>query len=221
MNQTQNDTVRQRFEHEAQSFDAIYRLEHSLFSRWFNRTFRKAIFDRYNITFAQAGDVTNKAILDVGCGSGIYSVDFARRGARRVVGVDFSGNMLRLAQLEAARYNVADRCEFIQEDFMKLSTKDRFDISIAIGVFDYLPNPVPFLKKLISLTNETVIISFPGHSVIRKPLRELRYRFSGRGNVFFYHNGDVKRISTEAGLRDSEIIGINSSGTGFILVGKC
>ena len=89
MNPSHDETVRRRFERDAQSFDAIYRVERSWFARRFNRIFRKAIFERYEITFAEAGDVTDMTVLDVGCGSGVYSADFARRGARRVVGVDF------------------------------------------------------------------------------------------------------------------------------------
>jgi ubiquinone/menaquinone biosynthesis C-methylase UbiE len=81
VNDPYQDKVRQRFERDAQSFDAIYRLELSPFWRWINTTFRKAVFERYTITFEQAGDVTGKKILDVGCGSGIYSVDFSRRAS--------------------------------------------------------------------------------------------------------------------------------------------
>ena len=95
---SRTETFRRRFEREAESFDAIYRLERSRLSRWFNRVVRKAIFERYEITFAEAGDVAGKAVLDVGCGSGVYAADFARRGARRVVGVDLSAGMLALAE---------------------------------------------------------------------------------------------------------------------------
>src|ERR671938_1663836 len=111
MSKSYRGTVRRRFERDAQSFDAIYRLERSPFWRWVNTTLRKAVFERYTITFEQAGDVKGKDILDVGCGSGVYSVDFARRCARRVVGVDVSNNMLELASQEAERHQVADRCK--------------------------------------------------------------------------------------------------------------
>ena len=221
MNRSYRDTVRRRFERDAQSFDAIYRLERSPFWRWVNTTFRKAVFERYTITFEQAGDVTGKKILDVGCGSGVYSVDFARRGARRVVGIDLSTNMLELARQEAEQHRVADRCEFIQADFLELDLEDRFDISIAMGVFDYVPDQATFLRKMVALTTGKVIVAFPSHSLLREPARRLRYRLAGKGDIYLYGRDDVERIAREAGLRDKEIIRIPSSGGVFVLVGKC
>ncbi len=221
MNGPYREKVRRRFERDAQSFDAIYRLERSPFWRWVNTTLRKAVFERYIITFERAGDVTGKEILDVGCGSGVYAVDFARRGARRVVGVDFSGNMLELARQEAERHQVADRCEFIQADFLELDLKDKFDISIAMGVFDYVPEQVTFLRKMVALTTGKVIVAFPGHSLLREPARRLRYKLAGKGDIYLYSQDDVERIATEAGLRDKEIIRIPSSGGVFVLVGRC
>ena len=214
------DTVRQRFERDARSFDAIYRLERSPFWRWVNTTFRKAVFERYDITFDQAGDVTDKTILDVGCGSGVYAVDFARRGARRVVGVDFSDKMLELASQEAEQHGVADRCEFIRADFLGLDLKETFDVSIAMGVFDYIPDQVTLLRKMVALTTGKVIASFPGHSRLREPARRLRYKLAGKGDIYLYSQDDVERISTEAGLRDKEIIRIPSSGGVYVLVGR-
>jgi len=221
VNRSYRDTVRRRFERDAQSFDAIYRLERSPFWRWVNTTFRKAVFERYTITFEQAGDVTGKKILDVGCGSGVYSVDFARRGARRVVGIDLSTNMLELARQEAEQHRVADRCEFIQADFLELDLEDRFDISIAMGVFDYVPDQVTFLRKMVALTTGKVIVAFPSRSLLREPARRLRYKLAGKGDIYLYSQDDVERIAREAGLRDKEIIRIPSSGGVFVLVGKC
>jgi ubiquinone/menaquinone biosynthesis C-methylase UbiE len=220
VNRSYRDTVRRRFERDAQSFDAIYRLERSPFWRWVNTTFRKAVFERYTITFEEAGDVTGKKILDVGCGSGVYAVDFARRGARRVVGIDLSNNMLQLARQEAEQHRVADRCEFIQADFLELDLEDRFDISIAMGVFDYVPDQVTFLRKMVALTTGKVIVAFPSHSLLREPARRLRYRLAGKGDIYLYSQDDVERIAREAGLRDKEIIRIPSSGGVFVLVGK-
>lgn len=221
VNKSHLDTVRERFERDAQSFDAIYRLERSAFWRLVNTTLRKAVFERYDIAFDRAGDVTGKKILDVGCGSGVYAVDFARRGARRVIGIDLSTNMLKLANQEAEQHRVADRCAFIRADFLELDLKDTFDISIAMGVFDYVPDQVAFLRKMVEFTTGKVIVSFPGHSLLREPARRLRYKLAGKGDIYLYSRDDVERIATEAGLRDKEIIRIHSSGGAFVLVGRC
>jgi 2-polyprenyl-3-methyl-5-hydroxy-6-metoxy-1,4-benzoquinol methylase len=215
------DTVRRRFEREAESFDAIYRLERSPLSRWFNVTFRKAVFERYRLTFAHAGDVRGKSILDIGCGSGVYSVDFARRGARRVLGVDFSANMLHLARQEALEHDVADVCDFVQANFLDLDLAESFDVTIAMGVFDYLPEPLPFLRKMVASTSGRVIASFPGHSLVRKRLRRLRYRLGRKGDVYFYREADVRRLAADAGVRETLLIPVHSSGSGFVLVGGC
>jgi ubiquinone/menaquinone biosynthesis C-methylase UbiE len=212
--------VRQRFERDARSFDAKYRLERSPFWRRVNTTLRKAVFERYAITFEEAGDVTGKNVLDVGCGSGVHAVDFARHAARRVVGVDFSSNMLALARQEAEQHGVADRCAFIQADFLKLELEDAFDISIAMGVFDYVPDQVAFLRKMTALTSGKVIVAFPGHSMFREPARRLRYKLAGKGEIFLYGRDDVERIVAEAGLRHRKIIRIDSSGGVFVLVGS-
>lgn len=219
MNRSRAEAVRRRFEREAESFDAIYRVERSFCARWGNRLLRKAVFERYEIAFSEAGDVTGKAVLDVGCGSGVYCVDFARRGARRVVGVDFSSSMLALAHRGAKESGVQATCEFRCEDFMSASFHETFDVSVAMGVFDYLSEPAPFLARMVALTTGRVIASFPGHSLVREPLRAYRYRLAGKGEVTFYSRADVEHTADAAGLSRRWIIPIASSGSGFILVG--
>jgi 2-polyprenyl-3-methyl-5-hydroxy-6-metoxy-1,4-benzoquinol methylase len=217
-----HDDVRRRFERDAGSFSAIYRLERSPWSRWFNKTFRKAIFDRYEMTFEHSGDVTGKEILDVGCGSGVYSVDFARRGARRVLGIDFSANMLALARVEAQQHGVEKACEFVKADFIEAELAPRsFDIAIAMGVFDYLPAPEPFLRKMATVTRGKVIASFPGHSLLREPARRLRYLLTGRGDVYFYREDEIRSLAARAGVERIVLYPLHSSGGGYLLVGNC
>ena len=215
-----SNAVRQRFDRDASNFDAIYRLERSPWSRWFNQRFRKAIFERYDITFREADDITGKNVLDIGCGSGVYSVDFARRGAARVLGIDFSENMLRIARQEAREHGMGERCEFIQADFLDVSLPREFDVTIAIGVFDYLSDPATFLRKMALVTRGRLIASFPGHSLIRERARRLRYALSRRGHVFFYSEKKIRNICEEAGVRIRSIIPIRSSGSGFVLVAE-
>jgi len=212
--------VRERFEQEAEAFHAIYRLDRSPLARWFDRIFRKAIFQRYEMAFDLAGDVRGKSVLDIGCGSGVYVVDFARRGARRVVGLDFSERMLDLARREIELHGVGEVCELRNEDFLEAPVDEIFDVSIAMGVFDYVSDPVPFLRKMVSLTREQVIASFPAPSRVREPARRLRYRLAGKGDVYFYSERELRRIVEETGLTEYRLIPIDVSGRGHILAGR-
>jgi 2-polyprenyl-3-methyl-5-hydroxy-6-metoxy-1,4-benzoquinol methylase len=205
------------FDHHAAQFDAIYH-EGQPIQRVLNRTFRKAIYQRFAITFEQAGDVAGKTVLDVGCGSGRYAVEFAKRGASRVVGVDYAPGMLALAREYAEAKGVAARCEFIQGDFTAQMIDQRFDVVIAIGVFDYQDRPVEFLRKMGQHCSGRLIATFPGRSLIRMPLRKFRY-WLGNCPVLFYREQEVRDIATRAGLRRVTIIPIHTSGTGFVLVG--
>jgi 2-polyprenyl-3-methyl-5-hydroxy-6-metoxy-1,4-benzoquinol methylase len=205
------------FDDHATQFDSIYH-EGQPLQRALNRTFRKAIYERFAITFEQSGDIAGKAVLDVGCGSGRYAVEFATRGAARVVGVDYAPGMLALAREYAEARGVAARCEFIQGDFTTQVIDRRFDIVIAIGVFDYQDKPVEFLRKMLQHCSGRVIATFPGRSLIRMPLRKFRY-WLGNCPVLFYREQEVRDIGTRAGLRRVNIIPIHTSGTGFVLVG--
>jgi 2-polyprenyl-3-methyl-5-hydroxy-6-metoxy-1,4-benzoquinol methylase len=211
------DKRTQRYFHEhAQQFDSIYHEGQPLHSA-FNRIFRKAIYERYAITFEQSEPIAGKTILDVGCGSGRYAVEFAKRGAARVVGLDYAPGMLQLARDYATVNGVADRCEFLQGDFTTQPLTEMFDVAIAIGVFDYQDKPVEFMRRMAGRCRGRVIASFPGRSPIRMPLRKFRYWW-GDCPVLFYTEQQVRDIGREAGLQ-VEIIPIHSSGTGFMLVG--
>jgi SAM-dependent methyltransferase len=76
-----------------------------------------------------AGDVEGSRMLDLGCGSGVYSLTFAARGAS-IVGVDLSETMIELARNRAleltagqplqAEFRVGDigaRLPFVDADF--------------------------------------------------------------------------------------------------------
>src|SRR5688500_11194054 len=212
------DTRTQRYFHDhASQFDSIYH-EGQPLQRAFNRTFRKAIYERFAITLEQAEPLTGKLVLDIGCGSGRYAVEFARRGAARVTGIDYAPNMLSLARQYAHAQGVADRCEFIEGDFTTHLVKRTFDVVIAIGVFDYQDTPVEFLRKMAQHAEGKVIASFPGRSLVRMPLRKFRY-WLGNCPVLFYREQEVRTIGRDAGLRTVDIVPIHSSGTGFMLIG--
>lgn len=85
--------------------------------------------------FSLLGDLAGRSVVDLACGDGIYARKLMRAGARRVVGVDISSEMIALAkQAEAAeplgvRYVVAD-VAMVQLD-------EQFDIALCSYLFNY------------------------------------------------------------------------------------
>ena len=146
-------------------------------------------------------------------------VEFARRGASQVVGVDFSENMLDLAHNLTSTEGLQDHCEFLQGDFLELDFPHRFDVVLAMGVLDYISQPHIFLRKMVNLSQGIVIASFPGRSTLRMTLRQLRYRLRNCP-VFFYSEPELHQMAQAAGLENYELIFIPHSGTGFILIGQ-
>jgi 2-polyprenyl-3-methyl-5-hydroxy-6-metoxy-1,4-benzoquinol methylase len=213
------DEVRHRFEWDAAGFAGIYGSD-SLARRWFNRVFRKAVFARYEVAMRESGDVAGKAVLDIGCGSGVYATELARRGARRVLGLDFSEPMLELARRGAREAGVGAAVELVRGEFLAHDFGgETFDVSIAMGVFDYLEQAQPFLTKMARLTRGVVLASFPKFSLVRGTARRLRYRLTDRGDVFYYSAEQVAALAAAAGLPRHRLVRIDSSGGGWILVG--
>ena len=209
-------SVRSYFERTADNFDALY--EHRRdWSYSFNRVFRKGLFQRIEKTTETLEGMEGFTVLDVGCGSGRNSALFADLGARRVVGIDFSAPMLELAREHARAARVVEQCEFIQADFLDYPFQETFDVVVALGVFDYIADPVRVLKRMTELTNAKVVASFPGVSPVRAPLRKLRYALRGCP-VYFYTGAKLRQICHEAGLAKFRIDKFASSG--YMLVGK-
>lgn len=213
------EVIKKRFERDAIAFDAIYDRDKSEFSTWFNKVFRKPIFERYDVTFQEMGDLKNKTVLDVGCGSGVYSIQCAMNGAESVKGIDFSQPMLDIAIQRAKENKVADICQFELNDFLQMDLKERFNFVIALGVFDYLIDPYPFLKKMKLAAKTKIIASFPGYSLIRTPLRKLRYLITAKGKIHFYDYEEIKSLVDKVQFSNAEIRPLKT-GSGYVLIAE-
>ena len=86
-------------------------------------------------------DLSGRTVLDIGCNAGFYSVEMKRRGAERVVGIDFDERYLAQARFAAEVCGVD--VEFRQMsvyDVAKL--KEKFDVVLFMGVLYHLRHPL-------------------------------------------------------------------------------
>jgi putative methylase len=56
-------------------------------------------------TAHQLGDIDNKIILDLGCGTGIFSIGAFLTGAKKVIGIDIDNNIINIARKYAEKNN--------------------------------------------------------------------------------------------------------------------
>ena len=88
-------------------------------------------------------DLTGKTVLDIGCNAGFYSMEMARRGAARVVGIDSDERYLAQGRLAAETLGFADAVEFRKLDVYDVGALgERFDLVIFMGVFYHLRHPL-------------------------------------------------------------------------------
>ena len=93
--------------------------------------------------FAHAlpADLSGKSVLDIGCNGGFYSIEMKKRGADRVLGIDFDEDYLAQARFAA-------EVEGLDIAFEKLSVYDlgalgeTFDVVIFMGVLYHLRHPL-------------------------------------------------------------------------------
>jgi len=193
----------------AVDFDAIYTgADKSAVSRAMDRFFRKDIYQRFDWVMKNSGDVKDKAICDIGCGSGRFVAQFAKDGARRVVGVDVAANMLKLADALTVREGVRSVCDFVHTDVLDWKTDEKFDVTIGIGFWDYIADPPARLKIIRNLTNERFLSAWPRYWTWRMPVRKVRLTVQGCP-VYFFRRAQVYRLLEEAGFKvhSCEVVG--------------
>jgi len=99
--------------------------------------------------FAHAipNDLTGKAVLDIGCNAGFYSLEMKRRGAARVLGIDSDPEYL--AQARFAAEVTGAQIEFRQMDVYNVADlKERFDLVLFMGVLYHLRHPLLALDMI-------------------------------------------------------------------------
>ena len=104
-----------------------------------------------------------ESVLDVGCGEGVLTVEWADRlGGGRVVGIDLEDQKLEAEWAKRRRPNL----EFRAEEATALSfADDEFDMATAIEVLEHVPEPEATVAEMARVARRWLLVSVP-----REPL---------------------------------------------------
>ena len=157
----------------------------------FDKIFRKGIYTRIAVALKACRQLDTPTILDVGSGPGINSVTLIKNStATNVLGIDFAPKMVEYANQHANNEGVAGQCEFVSGDFFEYDFGPRsFDLSIALGVLDYVEDARTFLNKMSAVSSRAFVVSWPENG-LRMMLRNYRYDCP----LYHYTEADLRHL---------------------------
>jgi 2-polyprenyl-3-methyl-5-hydroxy-6-metoxy-1,4-benzoquinol methylase len=197
----------------SRTFDTFYGGQRSLPMQWIDRHFRSDMYVRFGKTFEALDNLEGRSVLDIGCGSGVYSVEALRRGASKVTALDPAPDMLKLVRERMEKAGLAGRCEIVEGLFPQAMPPPH-DFAIVMGVMDYVEDPVAFLGALRSTAKTSAAVSFPSRHWFRTPIRKVRYTLR-KCPVYFYDERRIELLCSSAGFSRIDIFKIPGAGMDY------
>lgn len=128
--------------------------------------------------FAKFEETAGKHVLEIGCGIGTDTVQFARAGAR-VVAVDISKISVDICKKRFHVYGLEGEIICADaEDVAELFAGRKFDIIYSFGVIHHTVNPVGIIDKLRSVCHEGTVLRMMFYS-----------KYSFKGIDFYLRQG--------------------------------
>lgn len=130
---------------------------------------RKYFVEPHIPAFAEFERWRGKRVLEVGCGIGTDSINFARAGAD-LTAVDLSGESLKIAEARADVMGVADRIRFVEANAEELSSTlagEQFDLVYSFGVIHHTLRPdraLAQMRRLIAPDGTLKLMVYHRHS---------------------------------------------------------
>src|SRR5262245_46908567 len=114
---------------------------------------RKYFVEPHIPAFAEFERWEGKRVLEVGCGIGTDSINFARAGDE-LTAVELSSESIRIAEQRDDVMGVADRIPLVQdnaEDLTATLTDEPYDLVYSFGVVHHTPHPERALAEMRAL----------------------------------------------------------------------
>lgn len=111
---------------------------------------RKYLVEPHIPAFAEFEKWRGKKVLEIGCGIGTDTINFARAGAE-VTAVDLSSESLNIARKRAEVFNLSDRINFYEVNAEKLSDfipSQKYDLIYSFGVIHHSPHPEEIIRQI-------------------------------------------------------------------------
>lgn len=98
-------------------------------------------------------------VLDLACNQGYFSLHFAEKGCKRVVGIEARASLIEDAEMIKTIKGLSN-ISFHQEDIAKadMSRYGRFDIVLVMGLVYHLEDPIGVIRKASEMTDRMLLL---------------------------------------------------------------
>ena len=156
--------------------------------------------------FSLADVKEGELVLDVSCGTGNYSLELKRRGAR-VIGLDISSEMLSIAKKKAEREGL--KIDFIRADAAMPPFKNySFDLITSILILEFSDSPDKMIEEWINLLKPDgrMVVGFLNKYSLWALKRRLKsiFKESIWTKARFYSANEMQKLLADAGLKSIE-----------------
>jgi ubiquinone/menaquinone biosynthesis C-methylase UbiE len=130
---------------------------------------RKYFVEPHIPGFAQFARWKGKRVLEIGCGIGTDTINFARAGAL-VTAVDLSDESLKLAKHRAKVFGLEKNISFYHanaEDLSQYVAIEPYDLVYSFGVIHHTPNPsqaIDQIKRYMTASSEFRLMLYAKNS---------------------------------------------------------
>ncbi|MBO3443933.1 class I SAM-dependent methyltransferase [Clostridium sp. CCUG 7971] len=133
-------------------------------------------------------DLDGKKVLDLGCGNGNNCVDFIRRGAKKVIGVDSSLNMLDVAMIKNSHPDI----QYTKMDINEISSiNEKFDLVYSSLVFHYIKDYKILISNIRKLLKpQGILLYSQEHPNTTAPKNGCIWTKDEDGNKLYSHLSD-------------------------------
>lgn len=167
--------------------------------------YRRERFGRERVRLLEeyCGDLSDKTLLDVGCGNG-YFLAVAKEVIKRCVGSEFSAHLREFAQDKTG-------VTIYSEPLEEFPERD-FDIITVFDVIEHIPDPVSFIQaaaKLLTPGGHILLYTPNFDSFSVRVMRERSSIVDGTEHVILFNHTSLKKLGKRAGL---EVIHMETRG---------
>ncbi len=165
----------------------------------------------YRAALSAANVPREGAVLDVGCGTGMFGAALAEHGRYDIVGVDLSPAMLRIAEENVPSASLYRGDAFHLDEAVPFDheggplTDRKYDLVVTAGMLEYLDSPERALEEMLRLAKPggSIIVTMIRNNLVGNIASKL-YRFTLLDtSILQGADADVEEIRLPASYRNA------------------